>query len=327
MACVMEPKTGPGGEYLEWEPTQIPSNKPFVNIATSAEEPLSTYENMNFVKTRSLVYSPFHPSARYINFEVGYSKDSKWLESINDKWNDYANFFVGGFFEATYSTNDKIYAQIDAKMIDYDVRFRHPNNRMGSPTTPTKTSANAFALKRNKATSPSGKKSAIINDARDDESNKATIDQDDLSKFMSYYKTFKKSQEQADSQSPTSVNRPKKRQLSDLCNLEESSDDHGNDLGNDPNDNASNDPIGDNPSNDPVGNNPSDNLIADNPNVSNDNDTLSDDPNSDPAPGNKFKYKKGEKDGKGGRKDEKGGNDGRGGSERGGRGRKRGKSK
>jgi hypothetical protein len=135
----MEPKMGPSGEYLKWEPTQIPSTKPFVNISTTAQEPLSTYENTNFVKTKSLIYSPFHPAARYVNFEIGYSKEAKWLDSINDKWTDYSSFFVSGFFEATYSANDKIYAQIDAKVIDYDVRFRHQNNQSNqSVTSPTK---------------------------------------------------------------------------------------------------------------------------------------------------------------------------------------------
>ncbi|CAB5357327.1 unnamed protein product [Rhizophagus irregularis] len=187
MACVMEPKMGPNGEHLKWDPTQIPSTKPFINISTSAEEPLTTYENMNFVKTRSLVYSPFHSSARNINFELGYSKDAKWLESINDKWSDYANFFVGGFLEAIYTANSKTYAQVDAKMIDYDARFRHPNYQF--PISSPKKSANAFAMRRNELISnpisnprmdsiiiddntqelnPNKKKSIIIDD--DDES-------------------------------------------------------------------------------------------------------------------------------------------------------------
>jgi hypothetical protein len=114
----MEPKVGPTGEHLKWEPMNIPAAKPFVNISTSPEEALSTDEtSMNFVKTRSLVYSAFHSTARYVNFEVGYSKDAKWLGSIDDKWNDFSNFFVGGFLEAIYSINDKTYIQIDAIMI------------------------------------------------------------------------------------------------------------------------------------------------------------------------------------------------------------------
>ncbi|GET58316.1 hypothetical protein GLOIN_2v1873041 [Rhizophagus irregularis DAOM 181602=DAOM 197198] len=52
MACVMDPKVGPNSENLKWELTQIPSMKPFVKISTSAEEPLTFYEDMNFVKTR-----------------------------------------------------------------------------------------------------------------------------------------------------------------------------------------------------------------------------------------------------------------------------------
>jgi hypothetical protein len=149
MACIMEPKVGPTGEHLKWEPMNIPAAKPFVNISTSPEEALSTDEtSMNFVKTRSLVYSAFHSTARYVNFEVGYSKDAKWLGSIDDKWNDFSNFFVGGFLEAIYSINDKTYIQIDAKLIDYDTRFRSSNNHQyNQPASPK--SANAFASRRN----------------------------------------------------------------------------------------------------------------------------------------------------------------------------------
>ena len=73
----MEPKIGPNGEHLKWEPMRIPAIKPFANISISAEEPLSTDETMNFVKTKSLIYSLFHSPSCYINFEVGYSKDVK----------------------------------------------------------------------------------------------------------------------------------------------------------------------------------------------------------------------------------------------------------
>src|SRR5215211_4016676 len=116
MACILDLKTSQSGEVLQWDPAQIPSTKPFVHIVTSASGPLITQDNMYFVKTKSLIYSAFHPNSRYVNFEISYSKDAKWLDYLNDKWNDYANFFVGGFLEAIYSTDEKglstVYAQI-----------------------------------------------------------------------------------------------------------------------------------------------------------------------------------------------------------------------
>jgi len=103
--------------------------KPFVNIATSASEPLSTYDN----------------------FDIGYSNEAKWLEFLKDKWNDYANFFVGGFLEAIYSINEKgsdtTYAQINAKLVDYDVRFRNQSNSPQSSKSPSVTT-NAFSQRR-----------------------------------------------------------------------------------------------------------------------------------------------------------------------------------
>jgi len=151
MACIFEPRLGRDGEILKWDPAQIPSTKPFVNIATSASEPLSTYDNMNFVKTRSLIYSAFHQTARYVNFDIGYSNEAKWLEFLKDKWKDYANFFVGGFLEAIYSINEKgfdtTYAQINAKLVDYDVRFRNQSNSPQSSKSPSVTT-NAFSQRR-----------------------------------------------------------------------------------------------------------------------------------------------------------------------------------
>ncbi len=129
MACILDRKTSPSGKILEWVPEQIPSTKPFIHIVTSPSEPLTTQDNMNFVKTKTLIYSAFHQTARYINFEVGYPTDAKWFEFLSDKWNDFSNFFVGGFFEAVYTTTEKsssttaTYIQVDAKSIDYDTRF------------------------------------------------------------------------------------------------------------------------------------------------------------------------------------------------------------
>jgi len=154
MACKIDPRSNQDGEFVNWEPSQIPPSKPFIKIVTSAYEPITTFNDMRFVKTRSLIYTPFHKEARYVNFEIGYSKEAKWLEFISDKWANYANFFVAGFFEAIYITTEKglpvTYVQIDAKIIDYDPRFRHPsspaNNISTSPSTPT---TNIFAQKRN----------------------------------------------------------------------------------------------------------------------------------------------------------------------------------
>lgn len=210
----MEPKKGPSGEYLKWEPTEIPSTKPFVNISTAPEEPLSSYENMNFIKTKSLVYSPFHPTSRNVNFDIGYSKDAKWLEPINDKWDNYSSFFIGGFFEAVYPENNKIYAQIDAKLIDFDVRFRNQSSS-NSVTSPVKASANAasvnaFALRRSKSSaspttsrSVSRSESVAINNTQDDDSDEEI-------------KKFQKSRQTSNSSTPT-----RKHKLSNLYDSEE----------------------------------------------------------------------------------------------------------
>ena len=151
MACILEPRLGRNGEVLKWDPANIPSTKPFINIVTSPQESLSTCNDMNFIKTRSLIYSSFHKTARYVNFDIGYSTESKWLEYLKDKWNNYANFFVSGFFEAIYSTKEKnsdvTYAQVDAKLIDYDPRFYNPSNSSQS-SKPTSPITNAFSQRR-----------------------------------------------------------------------------------------------------------------------------------------------------------------------------------
>jgi len=155
MATVIEPQLGQNGEHLKWELAKIPSNKPFLNITTSAYEPLSSSDNMNFIKTKSLVYTPFHTNARYVHFEIGYSRESKWLTHLSDKWNEYANFFVAGFFEAIYSTNEGnstlTYIQLDAKLIDYDIRFR--TSQQSDPKSPKSPITNAFAQRRSKFSS------------------------------------------------------------------------------------------------------------------------------------------------------------------------------
>ena len=116
MACVLEPRIDNDGIALEWDPNQIPATKPFINIATSAYGRLSTYDSMNFIKTQSLIYSSFHQTPQYVNFDIGYTKDAKYLECLKDKWNDYANFFIGGFIEAIYSAEEKVLLLISYKL-------------------------------------------------------------------------------------------------------------------------------------------------------------------------------------------------------------------
>jgi hypothetical protein len=109
---------------------------------------------MNFIKTQSSIYSSFHKTTRTVNFEVGYSK-AKWLATLNDKWSEYSNFYVAGFLEDIYSINSTdsgteiAYAQIDARIVDYDPRFRQSKTSTSStsPTTSPK-STNTFAKRR-----------------------------------------------------------------------------------------------------------------------------------------------------------------------------------
>ena len=185
MACILDPKMSQSGEVMQWDPAQIPSTKPFVHIVISASGPLITQDNMYFVKTKSLIYSAFHSNSQYVNFEISYSKDAKWLDYLNDKWNDYANFFVGGFLEAIYSTDEKglstMYAQIDAKSIDFDVRFRTPTTSTSSVTSSPKSPTNAFAQRRakqssNSLTTPKSAISTVIVQEADDSNPMADAD-------------------------------------------------------------------------------------------------------------------------------------------------------
>lgn len=56
MASKIVPKLNQNGQPVKWEPSQIPSTKLFVNIVTLAYEPITTFDNMRFVKIRSLIY-------------------------------------------------------------------------------------------------------------------------------------------------------------------------------------------------------------------------------------------------------------------------------
>lgn len=224
-ACVLEPQLGRNGERLKWEPEKIPSTKPFVHITTSACEPLSTSNNMNFVKTKSLIYSPFHSAARYINFEIGYSSESKWLEYLSDKWSEFANFFVAGFLEAIYTDGSTTYVQIDAKLIDYDVRFRTSTSSNNYQPSPQRSTTNAFAQRRNKSTPNSPVKTHItpkldsntteIENAYEEESDNDSDKEDTVGTNQSPIDLV-----MIDDNTPINANKTKKRQLSDLCDGE-----------------------------------------------------------------------------------------------------------
>ncbi|CAB4487295.1 unnamed protein product [Rhizophagus irregularis] len=120
-------------------------------------------------RTQSPVYSPFHKTIRTINFDIGYSKEAKWFEMLNDKWSDYSSFYVAGFLEGIYVTDESntdnsteaVYAQINARIIDYDSRFRQSKSltsNTSSFTSPKSTSA--FAKRR--LTASTKTKSKII---------------------------------------------------------------------------------------------------------------------------------------------------------------------
>ncbi|UZO05550.1 uncharacterized protein OCT59_025897 [Rhizophagus irregularis] len=224
-ACVLEPQLGRNGERLKWEPEKIPSTKPFVHITTSACEPLSTSNNMNFVKTKSLIYSPFHSAARYINFEIGYSSESKWLEYLSDKWSEFANFFVAGFLEAIYTDGSTTYVQIDAKLIDYDVRFCTSTSSNNYQPSPQRSTTNTFAQRRNKSTPNLPVKTHItpksdsntteIENAYEEESDNDSDKEDTVGTNQSPIDLV-----MIDDNTPINANKTKKRQLSDLCDGE-----------------------------------------------------------------------------------------------------------
>ncbi|PKY48630.1 hypothetical protein RhiirA4_464275 [Rhizophagus irregularis] len=95
-------------QHLEWDLATIPSTKPFMHICTTPYDSLTSFEDMNFVKTRSSIFSSFHKDTHSVHFEIGYSKSSKWFESIKDKWNKYTNFYIGEFLEAKISNSQSL---------------------------------------------------------------------------------------------------------------------------------------------------------------------------------------------------------------------------
>jgi hypothetical protein len=226
MAFIMDPRIGPNG-VLDWDPKRIPPTKPFVHIITSPAGPLVTQDEMNFIKTKSLIYTAFHSNARNINFEIGYPTDAKWFDFLKDKWPEYANFFIGGFLEAIYTINENTYIQIDAKSIDYDARFRSSSTSYDQSTLSSPKSQNAFAQRRAQLSSPITPKSirsstdsastqdVLSDDNLDDRrklSKHKTVeenDDDEIKKFIDFYKRFKDDREKCPipqtSKSPTNV--------------------------------------------------------------------------------------------------------------------------
>src|SRR3954462_6876811 len=157
MATLIEPTIDSHNKKVSWDPTSIPPSKPFVNISTTPSDPLTTLEDVNFIKTLSSVYSSFHKTTRTVNFDIGYSKEAKWLETLNDKWSAYSNFYVAGFLEEIYVINENntnnsagiAYAQINARIIDYDPRFRHSKSlTSNTPSTTSPKSTSTFAKRR-----------------------------------------------------------------------------------------------------------------------------------------------------------------------------------
>jgi len=212
MASKIEPGLNQEGNPINWDPERIPAAKPFVKLTTSAYEPVTTFDNMRFVKTKSLIYTPFHKEARYVNFEIGYSKEAKWLEFLNDKWLDYANFFVGGFFEGIYTVSEKgvttTLVQIEAKIIDCDTRFRHPSSSKHSVSSPTSSpSTNIFAQRRNKVppiSSTITRNDSVVMEDIEGESSNNDINEEDTT--------------ETEITTPT---RTTKRKLSDFCNIDD----------------------------------------------------------------------------------------------------------
>lgn len=207
MACIINPQTGPTGEIIKWDPKQIPPMKPYIHIITSPSspsDPLTTQDNMNFVKTKSLIYSAFHKNARDINFDIGYPTDAKWFEFLKDKWGIYTNFFVVGFLKAVYSIDENgsstTYIQVDAKTIDYDIRSSRTANTSTSndksATSSPKTLTNAFAQRRAKLSSNSPRSTisksdpVAIQEESDDDLNTITdhMEYSKLIRFIKYVK-------------------------------------------------------------------------------------------------------------------------------------------
>lgn len=153
MACILDPKIDSNGQHLEWDPATIPSTKPFMHICTTfVPLHMTSFEDMNFVKTRSSIFSSFHKDTHSVHFEIGYSKSSKWFESIKDKWNKYTNFYIGEFLEAVYLSSEKntetTYAQVDVKIIDFDVKSSQQNTSTFSPQSTSMKSVNNTFTKR-----------------------------------------------------------------------------------------------------------------------------------------------------------------------------------
>lgn len=239
MASKMDPNLDKDGKAVNWDLAKIPPTKPFVHIVTSALENVTTFDNMHFIKTRSLIYTSYHKEARNIDFEIGYQKE-KWFEHLSDKWMNFANFFVAGFLEAIYTTNEnglnRTYAQINAKIIDCDMRFKHPNFQSDNKLTlssPSSSSTNVFAQRRNKISSENSPctPKPISNSSFGNTTPTPKNDSINLEDEESVNDNVANEKETS-----TKIISSRKRQLSDLCNDEELNNPSDDDEPNNPSD-------------------------------------------------------------------------------------------
>jgi hypothetical protein len=212
MAQIIDMKTGLSGEIIKWEPENIPSSKPFVHIVTSPSGPLTAEADMNFIKTKSVIYSIFHTKPQNVYFELGYPKDAKWLEFLHDKWGEYAIFFISGYIEAIYPIDEKgskiFHIQVDAKTIDYDVRFRTSSISSSPSSLSSPKSTNAFAIRRNQNLESSPRNILPIESEKE-------INNDGLTEDTNQNNVVAPTP--TDTQVSTPISKGKKRQLSDLC--------------------------------------------------------------------------------------------------------------
>lgn len=232
MAQIIDPKKDLSDEIIKWEPGNIPCSKPFIHIVTSPSGSLTTQDEMNFIKTKSLIYSIFHTKAQYVHFELGYPKNAKWFEFLKDKWGDYSIFFISGYIEAIYPINEKdskiMHIQVDAKTIDFDVRFRASTISSSSPSSlSSPKSTNAFAIRRNQYldSSPRTRNTFTTESEKELRNDELTEDVDPNDDVVPIPNARGRKRGNDDDVAPTAtdtqistpISKTKKRQLSDLC--------------------------------------------------------------------------------------------------------------
>ncbi|CAB5385543.1 unnamed protein product [Rhizophagus irregularis] len=132
MACILDPKIDSNGQHLEWDPATIPSTKPFMHICTTfVPLHMTSFEDMNFVKTRSSI---FHLFTKIL---ILFTLKLDTLKAPN---------------EAVYLSSEKntetTYAQVDVKIIDFDVKSSQQNTSTFSPQSTSMKSVNNTFTKR-----------------------------------------------------------------------------------------------------------------------------------------------------------------------------------